>query len=166
MDKKYNNSLVLNRILAPELACNFILWGLYFAFILIIEKLFLTNFLKKHKIFGLFYTLFFVIISFVIFNGDNLTIPISNLKTMFGLNNYPLYNKEIIYYLKSYKYILLLAFISSTPYPKIIIENFKKNRILNNLISFIEPIYLLLLLILVTTFLIDASFNPFLYFRF
>ena len=145
---------------------NFILWGLYFAFILIIEKLFLTNFLKKHKIFGLFYTIFFVIISFVIFNGDNLTIPISNLKTMFGLNNYPLYNKEIIYYLKSYKYILLLAFISSTPYPKIIIENFKKNRILNNLISFIEPIYLLLILILVTTFLIDASFNPFLYFRF
>ena len=145
---------------------NFILWGLYFAFILIIEKLFLTNFLKKHKILGLFYTLFFVIISFVIFNGDNLTIPLSNLKTMFGLNNYPLYNKEIIYYLKSYKYILLLAFISSTPYPKIIIENFKKNRILNNLISFIEPIYLLLILILVTTFLIDASFNPFLYFRF
>ena len=145
---------------------NFILWGLYFAFILVIEKLFLQRFLENHKVFGLVYTLFLIIISFVIFNGDNLKVPISNLKTMFGLNNYPLYNKEIIYYLKSYKNIILLAIIASTPYPKIIIENFKKNRILNNIISFIEPIYLLLILILVTTFLIDASFNPFLYFRF
>jgi len=145
---------------------NFIIWGLYFAVLLIIEKFILNKFLNNHKIFGLFYTLFFVIISFVIFNGDNIQTPLNNLKSMFGFNNLPLYNKEIIYYLKSYKNIIVLAIISATPYPKIILSKLKSKNIFKIIISFIEPIYLIVLLTLVTSFLIDASYNPFLYFRF
>lgn len=145
---------------------NFITWGLYFSILLIIEKFILKKFLKNHKLFGFFYTIFFVIISFVIFNGNNMSIPIKNLKIMFGLTKTHIYNKEILYYLKSYKNIIFISILASTPYPKIIIEKLKKNRKSNNLILFLEPIYLLVLLILVTIFLIDASFNPFLYFRF
>ena len=84
---------------------------------------------------------------------------------MFGFNDLNFINKETIYYLKSYLTILIIAIISSTPIIKNIILKLRKSKI-NKIIDIIEPVLYICLLILSTAFLIDESFNPFLYFRF
>lgn len=146
---------------------NFIFWGLYFAIILIIEKKFLGKFLKNHKIFSHIYTLFLVVISFVIFNGDSFTEVFSFLKSMFNINSsLELYNFETIYYLRSYLTIILIGIIAATPFISLLINKLRNKKNLNFLINLLEPFYYIALLLIVTAFLIDGSFNPFLYFRF
>ena len=147
-------------------AWNFILWGLYFGIILIIEKYFLSNFLKKHKVFSHIYTLFLIIISFVIFNANSLTKVFLFMKNMFGLNNLQFINKQTIYYIKSYLVILTISIIASTPLLKNLCIKLKNNKNLSNIMDILEIIYIFIVLILVTSYLIDSSFNPFLYFRF
>ncbi|MEG0022374.1 MAG: MBOAT family O-acyltransferase [Bacilli bacterium] len=143
-------------------AWNFILWGLYFAVLLLIEKFLLTNILKKSKALKYIYTLFFVIISFVIFNCGSLNEIGIYLKNMFGLEGLSFTSVETLYYLKSYGIILIIAIISATPLIKNIFNKLSKTK----LSIVLEPVIYIGLLILVTAFLIDASFNPFLYFRF
>ena len=84
---------------------------------------------------------------------------------MFFINNIPILNQEIIYQLKNYISIFMIAIIASTPVMSIIVNKLKETKV-KPLINILEPIYYILLLILTTAFLIDASFNPFLYFRF
>lgn len=144
---------------------NFILWGLYFCIFLLIEKLFLSKFLEKTKIIKYLYTILIVIISFLIFSTDTIPAILTNLKNMFFLNNIPFTSIETNYYLRNYIVILIISIIGATPLLKIIITKLKQTKI-NKLINILEPIYYLVLLTLCTSFLIDASFNPFLYFRF
>lgn len=146
---------------------NFIFWGLYFAIILIIEKKFLLQFIKNHKIFSHIYTLFLIVISFVIFNGDSFTEVFSFLKSMFNIDSsLELYNFETIYYLRSYLTIILIGIIASTPLASFLINKLRNKKTLNLLINSLEPFYYISLLLIVTAYLIDGSFNPFLYFRF
>lgn len=147
-------------------AWNFIVWGLYFGIILIIEKYFLNNFLKKHKVFGHIYTIFLVIISFVVFNANSFTEVIHFMKNMFGLNNLPFINNETIYYFKSYLIIIIISIIASTPLFKNICVKLKEKDKMSKVIDILEIIFIFVILLLVTAFLIDSSFNPFLYFRF
>ena len=84
---------------------------------------------------------------------------------MFNLNNIDLANKETIYHLKNYLVLLIVAIISSTPLLKNIISKIKNTKY-KRIIDILEPITYIMLLILSTAFLIDESFNPFLYFRF
>lgn len=146
---------------------NFILWGLFFGILLIIEKFILGNYLKKLPHFlqrG--YTLFIVLISFIIFQTTDLNQLIFNIKGLFGLNEKALFNSYTLYNLKGYLILLIIAIIASTPIPKNIILKLKNIKKLNKVINFVHPIYLFLLLLLVTIFLVDNSYNPFLYFRF
>lgn len=144
---------------------NFILWGLYFGIILIIEKLLLSKYLEKTKVFKYIYTITIVIISFMIFSTNSLTDIKVNLKNMFFLNNLPIINSETIYYLRNYLVLLIISFICSTPILKLLNMKLNKTKI-KKCLNFIEPFIYLGLLILSTAFLIDESFNPFLYFRF
>ena len=141
---------------------NFMLWGVYFGLILLIEKLFIGKYLEKTKIFKYIYTLFIVVISFLIFSTDDMSDIINSLSNMFFLNDLEFINSETLFYLKDYGFILIISIISCTPLLKNIYLKYKNNKI----ISFIEPIILLGLFILSVAFIIDASFNPFLYFRF
>ena len=75
-------------------------------------------------------------------------------------------NNYTIYYLKSYLIVLIIAIFGATPLFKNIVEKLRKNKTINNLINVLEPIFLIILLLLVTAYLIDSSYNPFLYFRF
>ena len=144
---------------------NFIIWGLYFGIILVIEKLLIGKYLEKTKIFKYIYSLFIVVISFLIFNSTSINEIYTNLGNMFGINNISIINQETIYYLKNYLVLLLVAMISATPLLKGTINKIRKTR-LNKIIDILEPITYIILLILSTAFLIDESFNPFLYFRF
>jgi len=144
---------------------NFILWGLYFGVILVIEKLFLKRYIDKTKIFKYIYSLLIIVVSFLIFNANSLTEISISLKNMFFINKIPLYDKESIYYFKSYFILIIISIVSATPLFKIIINKIKNTKF-KLLIDIIEPITYILLLVLCTAFLVDASFNPFLYFRF
>ena len=143
---------------------NFILWGLLFGIVLVIEKLFLQKVLDKTpNIFKHIYVLFIVMISFVIFNGENI---INNIQGLFGINNISFINSVSIHYIKNYLIILIISILTCTPLFKNIIEKLKNNKHINKVINILEPIYLVLLLFIVTVYLIDNSYNPFLYFRF
>ena len=143
-------------------AWNFIIWGLYFAVLLLLEKNIWGKYLEKTKVFKYVYSLFFVVISFVIFNSNSLTEVIDSLKNMFFINKIDFINSETIYHIRNYIVILIIASIASTPIIKNIFNKLKNN----NILSVLEIIYYMVLLIVITAFLIDSSFNPFLYFRF
>ncbi len=144
---------------------NFIIWGLYFGILLVVEKLFLGKYLEKTKLIKYIYTSIIVIISFLIFSVDSVPDILNNLKNMFFLSNIPFTSLETTYYLKSNLILLIISILGATPLLKNIIIKLKETK-LKVLIDFLEPIYIIVLLILCTSFLIDASFNPFLYFRF
>ena len=144
---------------------NFITWGLYFGIILVIEKLFIGKYLEKTKILKHIYSLVIIVISFLIFNSSTTREIFNSIKNMFNLNNIEFINKETIYYLKSYLVLLIVSIISATPLLKNIISKLKTTKV-KTIIDILEPIVYIALLILSTAFLIDESFNPFLYFRF
>lgn len=144
---------------------NFIIWGLYFVIFLLIEKLFLGKYLEKTKIIKYIYTILIVIISFLIFNTESFPNIINSLKNMFYINNISFTSLETTYYLKSNLILIIISIIGATPLLKNIIIKIKKTKLKIGL-DILEPIILLGLLTLTTAYLIDASFNPFLYFRF
>lgn len=138
---------------------NFILWGLYFAILLVVEKVLLLKWLKKSRVISRIYVLFFVVISFVIFNAVSVKEAFDYIGAMFGAGSYPLISSEAIFYLKDYCFVLILALIGATPIPKNLASKLKATQ-------WLEPIVLVALLAISTAYLVDGSFNPFLYFRF
>ncbi|NLC48008.1 MAG: MBOAT family protein [Tenericutes bacterium] len=144
---------------------NFILWGLYFAIILLVEKFFIKDFIENKKIINHIYVMFLVIISFTIFNGESLIEVFNNLKLMFSFNG-NLYTLESIYYLKSFSIILIISVISSTPIIKNIINKINDKYNKSIIINIIFIVGIMILFIITTAYLIDSTFNPFLYFRF
>ncbi len=142
-------------------AWNFIIWGLYFAIFLCIEKLFLLKALEKTKVVNHVYTIIIVAVSFVIFNGVNMSEAFQYIKCMFGFGEVPLVSQESFYYLRSYAIPLILGLIGATPIVKT-----SALRIPEKVRNCFEPLCLIVLLLVVTAFLVDGSFNPFLYFRF
>ncbi len=140
---------------------NFIIWGLFFAVFLVAEKLFIGDFLSKHRLFSHGYVIFLVIVSFTIFNSSGASGIITSLSQIFGLSDIPFVTAETLYYLRSYAVILLAAVIGSTPLLKRATEKLPE-KVLNAL----QPIYILVIVALSTAYLVDGSFNPFLYFRF
>lgn len=147
-------------------AWNFALWGVLFAVLLMAEKLWLLTILKNHKVLSHIYVLLVVMISFVIFDASGMKETFSCLTAMFGFQNLPSVTVESIYYLKSYMIILIIGIIGATPILKKLIAIAKKNRYMGMIFNISEPMVLTILLAVCTAFLIDGSFNPFLYFRF
>ena len=145
----------------------FLIWGLLFGIILIIEKLWLNKLMEKLPSFiRRIYVLFIVMILFIIFNSDNMQVALTNIKGLFGMNGEVFINNYTLHYLKSYLPVLIIALIGSTPLIKILIDKLRKNKYLNNIINILEPILIVVILFVVTSYLIDNSYNPFLYFRF
>ena len=143
---------------------NFVLWGMYFGVILIIEKLFMLKVLEKlPKVFGHIYTILLVLISWVIFAFEDLGQVKNYLATMFGLNGTSFINSEAIYYLKNYLVIIIIGIVCSIPILKLKRKRENKKEIG---ISIISSIGYVAIVLLSTASLVNNSFNPFLYFRF
>ena len=142
-------------------AWNFIVWGLFFAVFLILEKLWLQNWLEKAPVLRRVYVLFTVMLSFIIFSADNMGQALSSLTSLFGAGGLPLLSAEFLYTLKSYALLLIIAVIGATPLPGRLFR-----RLGDRLQNWLEIPALLLILALSTAYLVDGSFNPFLYFRF
>ena len=147
-------------------AWNFALWGLLFAALLMMEKLWLSGWLKRHRVISHIYVLFLVMVSFVIFDAESVAAAFSRISAMFGGQALPVLTVESVYYLKSYLVILALALIGATPMPKKLAALAGKGRYTRVACHIAEPVACLVLLTVCTAYLIDGSFNPFLYFRF
>ena len=147
-------------------AWNFIIWGLFFAVLLIVEKVFLLKYLDKSKVISRVYTLVAVGISFVIFNATDMKEAFSYIGGMFGAGDLPLVSTEFFYYLKSFAVTLVIGIIGATPIVKKAVEKIFENSKISKFIWVLEPVGLVALLAVMTAYLVDGSFNPFLYFRF
>ena len=142
---------------------NFVVWGLYFAILLLIEKILLKKYLEKlPKVFSNLYTCILVMISFIIFNGNSTEEIMNHLAGLVGLNGIPFISQETIYYLKSYLMIFIIAIIGSTPLMKMLVNS----KYLKKVQNVLEPVFVVVILLVSTAFIVDGSFNPFLYFRF
>ncbi len=152
----------------------FVIWGLMFAALLLIEKAFLKKWLEKlPTIFSRIYTLFFILISWVIFDAGmeggitgNLTVALDRVKVMLGLGSVPAITQETLYYLRSYAIIFIIGFIGATPLMKNLVLKLKEKTFARSVINLLTPITYVVLLLVVTAFLIDGSFSPFIYFSF
>ena len=146
---------------------NFIVWGLMFGILLLIEKIFLFKYLEKiPKIFSRIYVIFFILISWIIFDAATLTEAITRITSLFGANNLPMITADTLYYIRSYAVVFILGLIGCTPLIKNLVLKLKSNEKCNKIVNIIEPIVQVSLLVLVTAYLIDGSFSAFIYFRF
>ena len=131
----------------------FILWGLYFFTLIYIEKIFLGETLKRHVIFSHLYTIFFLIIGWCIFAITDISTLGIYINKMFTWD----FKSDWIYYIRNYFIVIILCIISSTPLVL---------KIYNKMNKVIKSIIIVLLFMLSIAYLVDSSYNPFLYFRF
>ncbi len=141
---------------------NFLLWGLYFALLLILEKAFLLKVLEKlPRPLQHLYTVFLAVVSWAIFAVEDLGHLGVYLKAMFGLAAAGGWDGVFWYCLRSYLPVLLIAAIASTPLSVRVWE-----RLPARAVQVLLPVLLLAGLTVCTAYLVDATYNPFLYFRF
>lgn len=147
-------------------AWNFVLWGLLYAVLLTAEKLFLLRGLQKLHVLNHVYVLLFVTLGFVLFDASSVQDAAQSIRAMFGGGGLPLVSAESLYELRSCTVLLLLAVAGATPLAKSLCAAVQRSRAGKTALAVLEPVGLTALLAVCTAFLVDGSFNPFLYFRF
>jgi len=139
---------------------NFLLWGLYYGVLLLIEKLWLGKYLKG-RVLPHLYVILITVFGFVLFHNTDASVALGEMANMVGLGGLPAVNATALYYLRSYAVLFVLALVGSTELPLKLAA-----RLPEKAKAVLQPVFVLLLLVLVTACLVDGSFNPFLYFRF
>lgn len=134
---------------------NFVLWGLFFFVLLMIEKAFLRPVLDCHPIFARIYMIPLIMISWAIFAITDL----SQMKVFFGRLFAFQGGSDWVYFLRNYGVTFAIGILFSTPALKNGFQKFEKNEVFGTLIYGI-------LLVASVAYLVDATYNPFLYFRF
>ena len=147
-------------------AWNFIFWGLFYAALLMAEKFFLLPALQKGRLLPHVYVLLAVTLGFVIFDAASMNDALHRLGLLFGVGAVPGPGTEALYMLRSYGIVLALAVLGATPLPAMLWKKVREATPLTPVFTVAEPLCTLALLALCTAFLVDGSFNPFLYFRF
>jgi alginate O-acetyltransferase complex protein AlgI len=141
---------------------NFVLWGVFFGIILVLEKFLILKILNKAPSFvSRIYTIFILLVSFAIFNANGLDGVASDISGMFGRLRLPAFSSDTAYNLKNYLGVFIVALLGATPMPKHLWK-----KLPYGFRAVAEPILATVLLIFSTALLINGSFNPFLYFRF
>lgn len=144
---------------------NYLLWGLYFGIILLLEKFILKNFLEKlPNTLKHIYSIILILIGWLIFAFEDINILQSFTSKLIGINT-PLINNDAIFFIKNYLIIFIIAIIFSTPISKLIKEKIEKSKNKGIYYTLMFISYLLLFIITIS-FLVSDTYNPFLYFRF
>lgn len=146
-------------------AWTFIAWGLLYALFLLIEK-WIPAIKKLPDVLKHAYTLLIVVLGFVLFNATDFTQAMGDVAGMFGFAGVPFCNRETLYYLSSYAVLFIFAIVGATPLVKNTTLKLVDNKKTSTLMQIAEPIVLFILLAVCSAYLVDGSFNPFLYFRF
>ena len=147
-------------------AWNFVLWGLFFALLLLVEKAFLLGWLQNAGALSHVYTLLLVVLSFVIFDAGSIPEAFSRLGALFGAGGLPFATAEALYYLRSFAVVFAVAVIGATPLPARLAARLADGGMGSRVMTVASPLVLAALLAVITAYLVDGSFNPFLYFRF
>ena len=141
---------------------NYLIWGLYFFVLLMVEKFFLLDRLSRAPAaVGHVYTMFFVLVSWAIFAIEDAGHLAGYLRVMFGLGGVPLADPAFGYYLTSYLPILCVAGLASTPLGASLYRRLKPRTA-----QAVCAVLVLAGLVVCTAYLVDGTYNPFLYFRF
>ncbi len=141
---------------------NYLLWGLYFFALLMIEKFFLLDKLQRAPaLVCRIYTLFLVMVSWTIFALEDFGHLGAYLKVMFGLGGVPLADPAFGYYLRSYAPILIIAAIASTPLGASLYRRLSRRGQ-----EAACTVLVIAGLVVCTAYLVASTYNPFLYFRF
>ena len=142
---------------------NYILWGLFYFVMLVAEKAFIRKLLDKLPVFlRHVYTMFFVIIGWLLFVSEDMSLGVKLLGAMFGKAS-ALISQSDIYDLTRLIPFLIILIIACTPYPKKLFYRFyEKTKVWRA----VTAVGCSLVFIVCVAYLVDSSFNPFLYFRF
>lgn len=143
---------------------NFILWGLLYAVCLLIEK-WVPAIQKMPAFFRHFYTMAVVVLGFVLFNATDSAMLARDFACLFGFGKLPLVTAETLYYLKSFAVLFVLGIVGCTPVVKNCGNRLSRSKAWA-VVSVLECVWIAVLLLICTGYLIDGSFSPFLYFRF
>lgn len=144
---------------------NFVLWGILYAALLLFEKYVLHPKIRFAVPMHI-YTLLFVMLGFVLFDSASVTDALASFKALFGFGGIPAADTASLYYLKSNIVLLVVAVIGATPLPKLLYEKIGLRKYGGKILAVVTPLAALSSVALCTAYLIDGSFNPFVYFRF
>ena len=144
---------------------NFVLWGLLYAALLLFEKYVLHPKIRFAVPMHI-YTLLFVMLGFILFDSASVADALTSFKALFGFGGIPAANTASLYYLKSNIVLLVVAVIGATPLPKLLYEKIGLRKLGGKILAVVTPLATLASVAICTAYLIDGSFNPFVYFRF
>ena len=142
-------------------AWNFVLWGLLFAALLLLEKA-LPGIQRLPRWLCHGYVLLVIAMSFVLFNAESLSQAASDYGALLGLAGLPAVTKATLYYLRSYAVLFVLGILGATPLPRHIGERIAASKAG----TILTGVFLAAVLLVCTAYMVDGSFSPFLYFRF
>ncbi len=147
---------------------NFLIWGLYYGILLLIEKFFMHK--VKEKIpaaINIIFTLVFILVGWVLFYYVDIMDGINHLGIMFGAIKAKLVDANAIYYFKEYLGFILLGIMASIPWKQIFAKGCKKApKAMEVVFTCVKPVIITVLLAVSIAMLVGQSYNPFLYFRF
>lgn len=141
---------------------NFVLWGALYGLLLCLEKLFLGKIWERFRPLGNLFVILVTLFGFVLFGADGLAGTLSDLAILFGRGG--LTDPEALYHWQSNAVLLLIALVGATPLPKYIWGVLERR--VGALTAVLQPLLVGAALILSTAYLVESTFNPFLYFRF
>ncbi|MBR6709417.1 MAG: MBOAT family protein [Clostridia bacterium] len=139
----------------------FLCWGLYYAVFLMIEKAFLLKYLKKSAVVATVYALLVAVCGWVLFDLPTLGQAVQYYGAMFGVGSAGLASAADLFNLKSYAITFIIAIVSALPLGKHVYD-----KLPERFRRAVTPVMILCVLVLSTAYLVDATYNPFLYFRF
>ena len=144
---------------------NFTLWGLYFCFFLIMEKTWLLKLLDKiPRVFSHIYALVVVYFGWLLFAWEDIHGHRVYMKAMLGMAGAGVVNKESLYLLVSNALLMVIMTIGCTSLPKYLAEKVTKRDGIGT--SLCMSVYVTIILLLSIAYLVNGTYNPFLYFRF
>ncbi len=145
---------------------NFILWGFYFGLIIIIERLFLGEKLKKVRPWvSTAYTFILVVFGWVLFDTATISDAFEYFGAMFGAGK-GFIDSLAIFELKNYLMLFIISAIGSTEFFRNTLKKLRRKSSTSKIVYYATPIVQVLMLFMCTAYLVDATYNPFLYFRF
>lgn len=144
---------------------NFILWGLYYGLILIIEKFLLKDILERMPRFiQHIYTMVLVMIGWTFFGIESIQKSLEYIKVMFFLNGNKIIDSTFIYYLHTNLILLIILILCSTPIVNKVFKKIIQNGRMEGVTLAVTVQFVLLFLSI--AYLVNETYNPFLYFRF
>ena len=145
---------------------NFITWGIYFGVLMLFEKFVFSKVLDRlPSLVQRIYLALIILVSWTFFDSNSLPETFGLISNMFsGAGGF--YDATAVYYFQSYAVLFIIAIIGSTPFPKNLMVKISREDWGKRLMTVAEPIFVTVLLLVITAYLVDGSFNPFIYFRF